>query len=115
MGHRQPRSTLTATLLPNTSPVRSSTLAAIDVASRNIANARVEGYPRKVQTTSTRVIDGQAGAVQVEEVTRNVNEQLQRDVREQSAVVEELKVIADFLSRFELQLDRKSTRLNSSH
>src|SRR3546814_3371256 len=70
-----------------------ATQAVIDVASRNIANASVEGYTRKVQTTSTRVIDGQAGAVKVEEVTRNVNEQLQRDVREQSAVVEELKVI----------------------
>src|SRR3546814_160860 len=83
-----------------------ATQAAIDVASRNIANASVEGYTRKVQTTSTRVIDGQAGAVKVEEVTRNVNEQLQRDVREQSAVVEELKVIADFLSRFELEFGR---------
>src|SRR3546814_9299466 len=83
-----------------------ATQAAIDVASRNIANASVEGYTRKVQTTSTRVIDGQAGAGKVEEVTRNVNEQLQRDVREQSAVVEELKVIADFLSRFELEFGR---------
>src|SRR3546814_3135715 len=83
-----------------------ATQAAIDVASRNIANASVEGYTRKVQTTSTRVIDGQAGAVKVEEVTRNVNEQLQRDVREQSAVVEELKVIADFLSPFDLEFGR---------
>src|SRR3546814_19511114 len=79
-----------------------ATQAAIDVASRNIANASVEGYTRKVPTTSTRVIDGQAGAVKGEEVTRNVNEQLQRDVREQSAVVEELKGTQDLLSRFHL-------------
>src|SRR3546814_13459737 len=103
---------------------RIATQAASDVASRNIADASVEGYTRTVQTTSTRIIDGQAGAVKVEEVTRNVNEQLQRDVREQSAVVEELKAIADFLSRFELEFGRpednssvrsEDTRLNSSH
>lgn len=83
-----------------------ATQSAIDVASRNIANASVEGYTRKVQETSTRVVDGRAGAVKVEEVTRNVSEQLQRDVREQSAVVEELTIIEDFLARFELQFGR---------
>lgn len=83
-----------------------ATQSAIDVASRNIANASVEGYTRKVQELSTRVVDGRAGAVKVEEVTRNVNEQLQRDVREQSSVVEELTVIEDFLARFELEFGR---------
>lgn len=83
-----------------------ATQSAIDVAARNIANASIEGYTRKVQSNTTRVIDGQAGAVKVEEVTRNVNAQLQRDVREQSSVVEELKIIQDFLARFELEFGR---------
>lgn len=83
-----------------------ATQSAIDVASRNIANASVDGYTRKIHNTSSRVIDGQAGAVKVEEVTRNVNAQLQRDVREQSSVVEELTVIEDFLSRLELEFGR---------
>ena len=83
-----------------------ATQSAIDVASRNIANASVEGYTRKIQQQSARVIDGRAGAVKVEEVTRNVNEQLQRDVREQSSVVEELTVVEDFLSRLELEFGR---------
>ncbi|MEQ8813754.1 MAG: flagellar hook-associated protein FlgK [Thalassobaculum sp.] len=83
-----------------------ATQSAIDVASRNIANASVEGYTRKVQTNSTRVIDGRAGAVKVEEVTRNVNAQLQRDVREQTSVVEKLTIIEDFLSRLELDFGR---------
>jgi flagellar hook-associated protein 1 FlgK len=74
-----------------------ATQSAIDVASRNIANASVDGYTRKIQQQSARVVDGRAGAVKVEEVTRNVNEQLQRDVREQSSVVEELTVVEDFL------------------
>jgi len=83
-----------------------ATQSAIDVAARNIANASVDGYTRKIQNNSTRVIDGKAGAVKVEEVTRNVNAQLQRDVREQSSVVEELKTIEDFLARFELEFGR---------
>lgn len=83
-----------------------ATQSAIDVASRNIANASVDGYTRKIQQQSARVVDGRAGAVKVEEVTRNVNEQLQRDVREQSSVVEELTVVEDFLSRLELDFGR---------
>lgn len=83
-----------------------ATQAAIDVASRNIANASVDGYTRKIQEVSTRVIDGRVGAVRTEEVTRNVSEQLQRDVRDQTTVVEELKIIEDFLARLELQFGR---------
>lgn len=97
------------TLLGAISSARSglaATQSAIDVASRNIASASVEGYTRKVQNYSTRVIDGRGGAVKVEEVTRNVNAQLQRDVREQSAVVEKLTVIEDFLARLELDFGR---------
>jgi len=83
-----------------------ATQSSIKVVSQNITNASVEGYTRKVQQTSSRVIDGSAGSVRVEEVTRYVNAQLQRDVREQTSVVEELKVIEDFLARFELQFGR---------
>jgi len=83
-----------------------ATQSAIDVASRNIANASVDGYTRKIQQQSARVVDGRAGAVKVEEVTRNVNEQLQRDVREQTSVVEELTIVEDFLSRLELDFGR---------
>ena len=42
-----------------------ATQSSIDVASRNIASASVEGYTRKVQETSSRVIDGRGGAVRV--------------------------------------------------
>ncbi|MEQ8397701.1 flagellar hook-associated protein FlgK [Thalassobaculum sp.] len=80
--------------------------AKIDVASRNIASASVDGYTRKVQETSTRVVDGRGGLVLVEQVTRNVNAQLQRDVREQTSVVEKLTVLDDFLARFELEFGR---------
>ncbi|MDF1793198.1 MAG: flagellar hook-associated protein FlgK [Thalassobaculaceae bacterium] len=80
--------------------------AGIDIASRNITNANVDGYTKKTQTQTTRIIDGQSSTVRLEAVTREVNAQLQIDVRNQTSVVEELNVIDDFLGRLELQFGR---------
>lgn len=80
--------------------------AGIDIASRNITNANVDGYTRKTQTQSTRIVDGQSSSVRLEEVVRQVNEQLQTDVRDQTAVVEELTILDDFLGRLELEFGR---------
>ncbi len=80
--------------------------AGIDIASRNITNANVEGYTKKTQTQATRLVDGQSSSVRLEAVTREVNVQLQTDVREQSSVVEELTIIEDFLGRLELEFGR---------
>lgn len=80
--------------------------AAIDVVSRNIAGASTEGYTRKIHNQSTRVVSGTGQGIQVEEVTRQVTEGLQRETRQQSAVVEELEVIDDFLGRLEQQFGR---------
>lgn len=80
--------------------------AGIDIASRNITNANVDGYTKKTQTQTTRIIDGQSSTVRLEAVTREVNLQLQTDVRNQTSTVEELTVIEDFLARLELQFGR---------
>ncbi len=80
--------------------------ARIDIASRNIANARVEGYTRKTQELDSRLVGGNAGEVRVAEVTRDVNKQLQRDIREQTSVTEELTIIDDFMGRLELEFGR---------
>lgn len=80
--------------------------AGIDVASRNITNANVDGYTKKTQTQTTRIIDGQSSTVRLEAVTREVNRQLQTDVRDQTSTVESLTVIDDFLGRLELQFGR---------
>jgi flagellar hook-associated protein 1 FlgK len=80
--------------------------AEIDIASRNITNANVDGYTKKTQTQVTRLVDGQSSSVSLEAVTREVNTQLQTDVREQTAVVEELTIIEDFLGRLELEFGR---------
>lgn len=80
--------------------------AQIDVASRNISNASTEGYTRKIQNQSSRVIDGRSGIVVIEEVQRNVNLQLQRDVINQTSLTERLEIVDDFLGRFELEFGR---------
>ncbi|WP_420566476.1 flagellar hook-associated protein FlgK [Thalassobaculum sp.] len=80
--------------------------AGIDIASRNITNANVDGYTKKTQTQTTRIIDGQSSTVRIEQITRLVNAQLQTDVRNQTSTVEELKVIDDFLGRLELEFGR---------
>jgi len=84
----------------------SAAQAGIDIASRNITNANVDGYTKKIQTQSTRIVDGQSSSVRLEAVTREVNAQLQTDVRDQTAVVEELAIIEDFLGRLELEFGR---------
>lgn len=97
------------TLLNSLYSAQSGILAAqtqIDVASRNIANASTDNYTRKVQNQSSRVVDGRAGLVVIEEVQRNINLQLQRDVITQTSLTQRLEVIDDFLGRFELQFGR---------
>jgi len=80
--------------------------AAIDVVSRNIASASTEGYTRKIHNQSTLVVGGTGQGIQIDEVTRQVTDGLQREVRQQTAVVEELVVIDDFLGRLEQQFGR---------
>lgn len=78
----------------------------IDVVARNIANASTEGYSRKIQNQSNLVTGGIGQGVRIDEITRQVTDGLQREVRQQTAVVEELEVIDDFLGRLEQQFGR---------
>jgi flagellar hook-associated protein 1 len=96
---------LTASLLSARSGILGAQ-AAIDVVSRNIANASTEGYTRKIHNQSNLVTGGIGQGIQIDEVTRQVTSGLQRETREQTAVVEELEIIDDFLGRLELQFGR---------
>ena len=73
----------------------------IEVVSRNIANASTEGYTRKIHNQSNLVLSGVGAGIQIDEITREVTKGLQREVREQTAIVEELEVIDNFLGRLE--------------
>ena len=80
--------------------------ASIDVVSRNIANASTEGYNRKIQEQSSQVVGGVSQGVELEDVTRSVNEFLLKDVREQKSVVGEVEALDEFMSRLELIFGR---------
>ena len=80
--------------------------ASISIASQNITNASVDGYTRKTQEQTSRVVDGAAGSVRIGEATRNVTDELIRDVRDQVSTVEEIEIVEDFLGRLELEFGR---------
>ena len=96
---------LTASLISARSGILGAQ-SAINIVSRNIANASTEGYTRKIHNQSNLVTGGIGQGVQIDEVTRQVTEGLQREVRQQTAIVEELEVIDDFLGRLEQQFGR---------
>src|SRR5215470_14451432 len=78
----------------------------IELVSRNVANATTEGYTRKTAPQDPLIVGGQGAGVKVGEVTRQVNFQLQRDVRNGTSQAQSLSVLQDFLSRFELTLGK---------
>ena len=85
----------------------------IDLASRNIAGASQEGYTRKVQQQSTLVLNGgQSTVVRQQAPVRVVDTDLQRDLREQHSVVEEITSIDDFLGRMELMFGAPSSDMS---
>ncbi len=88
--------------------------AAIDVVSRNIAGASTEGYTRKIHNQSTLGVGGTGQGIKIEEVTRQVTAGLQKETREQGAVVEELAIIDDFLGRLEQQFGRPDDQASLS-
>jgi flagellar hook-associated protein 1 FlgK len=56
---------------------------ALSVTSNNIANANTDGYTKKTANIASQTIDGVGAGVQVESVTRTVNDFLQRNLRTQ--------------------------------
>ena len=94
---------------------RSGMIAAqsgLDVVSRNIANAETEGYTKKSHNQENLVIGGVGRGVKTNEVTRKVNDNLLRELRDQNATIDKLDVLDEFLGRLELEFgkpgDKKS-------
>ena len=88
---------------------RSGMIAAqsgLDVVSRNIANAETEGYTKKSHNQENLIIGGVGRGVQTTEVSRKVNDNLQREVRDQTANIEKLKILDEFLGRLELEFGK---------
>jgi flagellar hook-associated protein 1 FlgK len=73
----------------------------LDLTSQNIANVNTDGYSRKVATQQSVVLDGVGGGVQLGPVTRNVNEALLSDLRQQSSYVGQSDILNTFYGRMQ--------------
>jgi flagellar hook-associated protein 1 FlgK len=99
--------TLTTTLLNARSGLIGAQ-AGLDVVSRNIANATTEGYTKKIHNQSNFIVGGVGAGLKTEEVTRKVTDTLLEDIREQTAVIDRLEILDDFMGRLELEFGRPS-------
>jgi|GEM_PF-1289545 len=91
---------ISSALLVATSGLKAAQ-AGIDVVTRNVSGSQVEGYTRKNATLESLALGDTASGVRVHEVTRFVNEALQRQMRSITSITERLGVEDDFLGRFE--------------
>lgn len=71
----------------------------IQTISNNIANVNTEGYTRKIIEQTSRVIDGRGFGVEISAITRNVDEGILRQLRNETGTLEELSVRERFLSQ----------------
>lgn len=91
---------ISSALLVATSGLKAAQ-AGIDVVTRNVSGSQIEGYTRKQATLETLALADTNSGVRVHEVTRFVNESLQRQLRSINSTTERLSVEDDFLGRFE--------------
>lgn len=91
---------ISSALLVATSGLRAAQ-AGIDVVTRNVSGAQVEGYTRKSAPLQSLALGDTSSGVRASEITRFVNTHLQRQVRNINSTTERLGVEDDFLGRFE--------------
>lgn len=73
----------------------------LDVISQNVVNVNTPGYSRKVLNLESRVLLGRGAGVQEGTVTRMVDESLLKDIRRQSASLEQLRVEKEYYERID--------------
>jgi flagellar hook-associated protein 1 FlgK len=78
-----------------------ATQAALQVTSDNIANASTPGYTRKTVDLESRRVVGQGAGVQTGEISREVDQFIISQLREQSSVVGEYSVRDRFLQQIQ--------------
>jgi flagellar hook-associated protein 1 len=75
--------------------------SALQIASNNISNANTEGFTRKNVAPLPIVIAGQGAGVQLSDISRNVNDVLVRELRNQTSDLGRLKLDDDFYTRMQ--------------
>lgn len=78
--------------------------AAVDLASRNIANVTTEGYTRKVVGQSNALVGGEGIGVSVRAAVREVDNYLLGQLQRSAGVTSKLDVRAEFLTRVDQML-----------
>jgi flagellar hook-associated protein 1 FlgK len=73
--------------------------AALQVTANNVANANTEGYSRKITSPISQMIDGKGAGVLVSDITRQVNDNLIRDLRSQTSEFNRLDARLEFLKQ----------------
>ncbi|MBN8530425.1 MAG: flagellar hook-associated protein FlgK [Alphaproteobacteria bacterium] len=76
--------------------------AALDVLAHNVANANTPGYSRQVLEQSPVILTGIGAGVQIDQVSRKVDDYLQRAIRDRNSVVGGADVLNDYMSRLQV-------------
>ncbi|MDJ0894641.1 MAG: flagellar hook-associated protein FlgK [Alphaproteobacteria bacterium] len=87
----------------------------MQIASNNIANVNTPGYTRKSATTSSRVIAGVGEGIQIESVTRTVDQFLIRQLRDQQSTVGQYTIRDRFLGQVQDQFGTPADNVSLSH
>lgn len=78
-----------------------ATQSALGTISDNVANANTEGYSRKIVQLETNVLAGVGAGVNVADVTRAVDEELLRDLREEKSDLMRISSQTTFYDRMQ--------------
>jgi flagellar hook-associated protein 1 FlgK len=73
----------------------------LDITSQNIANVNTDGYSRKLATQQSVTLNGQGSGVALGAVTRNVNDALLSDLRQQSSFLGQSDTLNTFFGRMQ--------------
>ncbi|WP_135076156.1 flagellar hook-associated protein FlgK [Terasakiella sp. SH-1] len=78
-----------------------ATQSALGTVSDNVANANTEGYSRKIVQFETNILAGVGVGVNVADVQRAVNEELLRDVRDETMDLHKISSQTEFYNRMQ--------------
>lgn len=92
-----------------------ATQVAVDVVSRNVANASTPGYTRKIAPRENLVVDGAGIGVRSLSITRQVDARLQQNLRTEESRSNRLSTVADFLTRIDEMFGRPDQETSISY
>lgn len=74
---------------------------ALQVTSSNVANVNTPDYARKIHDQQNRVLGGMGAGVETAQIIRRIDQFLRRDLMEETTVVGNAEVRADYLNRMQ--------------